>query len=699
MIDLLSPFRKIFHRNPGDIHYKYPEIVAQSYSTILTDDVDLNPVKPGKKFDFHKYSDAVVSIVNGSEPKFSIGIYGEWGSGKTTLMRMIERKLKPERFQWKDLTNGNTKSDSLKKYLMNSFQINWIDKKNIIYKSKGKKKISLKDPDSSQEMTLDLDEQKMNAPLRQDGKLLYEFSVRKNEKNDFVLCENNILTVWFNAWRYENEEEFALIPLMKSIAFTIGDHPIYKDLKPLILRTLAIVGKDALRFYALKYFMTEKGVEEFENNLKKKFGDSEEFDREALYFEGIKKIEQKMLDILAIEEFKKSRIVVFVDDLDRCSPEKTLEVFESIKVFLDIKGFIFILGLSREALDKLIVARYENMGLKDISGEDYIRKIIQVEIQIGKWDDTSIGDLIDEISKGLDDKFRDAVKGNKELINLVVESNPRQTKRFINNLIIALTANPKLETNTFLCIEALQKRWISFYNNLSNTRFLKEIKTGLDLKEEERFKHLNKLEEDQKTGNLGYDLSELRICYIDEDLWSFLDKCGKFILKDITSSEEPTTQKEEEAAEAFETYKTARDSTEIPESISARGIDELDYYSELWEKSNEFGMKLQNNLFQNSKSSLKTRLELVVELMAYFQRVDETRTSDKVLARLILDVKRLVQQQVELSVRVDHEDINDKDYELRLEYMLRGTADLLKKIGVIAEINKDRIKRLKKRLE
>jgi len=699
LIDLLSPFRKIFHRNPGDIHYKYPEIVAQSYSTILTDDVDLNPVKPGKKFDFHKYSDAVVSIVNGSEPKFSIGIYGEWGSGKTTLMRMIERKLKPERFQWKDLTNGNTKSDSLKKYLMNSFQINWIDKKNIIYKSKGKKKISLKDPDSSQEMTLDLDEQKMNAPLRQDGKLLYEFSVRKNEKNDFVLCENNILTVWFNAWRYENEEEFALIPLMKSIAFTIGDHPIYKDLKPLILRTLAIVGKDALRFYALKYFMTEKGVEEFENNLKKKFGDSEEFDREALYFEGIKKIEQKMLDILAIEEFKKSRIVVFVDDLDRCSPEKTLEVFESIKVFLDIKGFIFILGLSREALDKLIVARYENMGLKDISGEDYIRKIIQVEIQIGKWDDTSIGDLIDEISKGLDDKFRDAVKGNKELINLVVESNPRQTKRFINNLIIALTANPKLETNTFLCIEALQKRWISFYNNLSNTRFLKEIKTGLDLKEEERFKHLNKLEEDQKTGNLGYDLSELRICYIDEDLWSFLDKCGKFILKDITSSEEPTTQKEEEAAEAFETYKTARDSTEIPESISARGIDELDYYSELWEKSNEFGMKLQNNLFQNSKSSLKTRLELVVELMAYFQRVDETRTSDKVLARLILDVKRLVQQQVELSVRVDHEDINDKDYELRLEYMLRGTADLLKKIGVIAEINKDRIKRLKKRLE
>ena len=30
------------------------------------------------------------------------------------------------------------------------------------------------------------------------------------------------------------------------------------------------------------------------------------------------------------------RILVFIDDLDRCSPKTTLEVFESIKAFLDI---------------------------------------------------------------------------------------------------------------------------------------------------------------------------------------------------------------------------------------------------------------------------------------------------------------------------------------------------------------------------
>ena len=35
-------------------------------------------------------------MIKGSTPKFSVGIYGEWGTGKTTLMRIIEEKLKSD---------------------------------------------------------------------------------------------------------------------------------------------------------------------------------------------------------------------------------------------------------------------------------------------------------------------------------------------------------------------------------------------------------------------------------------------------------------------------------------------------------------------------------------------------------------------------------------------------------------------------
>jgi hypothetical protein len=89
--------------------------------------------------------------------------------------------------------------------------------------------------------------------------------------------------------------------------------------------------------------------------------------------------------------------------------------------------------------------------------------------------------LIDKISEDLDDNYRQVVKMNKDLIEQVVESNPRQAKRFINNLIIALAANPGLDYYTFLVIESLQKRWKYFYKNLSNTTFLKEIRRLITL--------------------------------------------------------------------------------------------------------------------------------------------------------------------------------------------------------------------------
>jgi hypothetical protein len=508
------------------------------------------------------YGSSTVNIINGSDPKFSIGIYGEWGSGKTTLMRMIERKLTPERFRWEDIPTKKPQSDMLRQYLKTNFKIEWIDSQTFDKSSDGDC-IHLK---KEKHLSIVLNKQHMNATLRIDERPVYQFLVRRNGSSLFV-CESNILTVWFNAWRYENEKEFALIPLMKTIAYTIGEHPIYKDIKPLILRALAIIGKDALRFYAMKYFMTQKGIDEFEANLRSKFEDSEEFDKEALYFEGIKKIEQKMLEILENKRHHNSRIVVFIDDLDRCSPEKTLEVFESIKVFLDIKGFIFILGLSRETLDKLIVAKYEKMGLKDISGEQYIRKIIQIEIQIGKWIHNSIGDLIDRISGDIDDNYREVVKENKGLIEQVVESNPRQAKRFINNLIIALAANPHLDYNTFLVIEALQKRWKYFYKNLSNAKFLKEIKRGLQMSRDQRIEYISTLEH-QKAQGLPYDLlpifDDLKYCYVDEELWSFLRKFGDPILHDISASGEQATEEEVTATQRLEDYQQASESSNIP---------------------------------------------------------------------------------------------------------------------------------------
>ena len=78
-----------------------------------------------------------------------------------------------------------------------------------------------------------------------------------------------------------------------------------------------------------------------EKNLLPKMDILSSVDKETVYFEGIEKIENEMKKVL-----KSHEIVVFIDDLDRCEPDKALEVLESIKVFLDIEGFVFIVRLS-----------------------------------------------------------------------------------------------------------------------------------------------------------------------------------------------------------------------------------------------------------------------------------------------------------------------------------------------------------------
>ena len=52
-----------------------------------------------------------------------------------------------------------------------------------------------------------------------------------------------------------------------------------------------------------------------------------------------------------------TRIVVFVDDLDRCLPANALDVLESMKLFFDLPGFIFVVGLDESVIDGAIATK------------------------------------------------------------------------------------------------------------------------------------------------------------------------------------------------------------------------------------------------------------------------------------------------------------------------------------------------------
>ncbi|MGA9151967.1 MAG: P-loop NTPase fold protein [Candidatus Nitrosopolaris sp.] len=80
---------------------KQSKLLEFGQSFILTDDIEPKPINPNNQFNFGDYCKAIVSIINGTSEKCSIGIYGKWGTGKTTLMKLVEANLKPQIFCWK----------------------------------------------------------------------------------------------------------------------------------------------------------------------------------------------------------------------------------------------------------------------------------------------------------------------------------------------------------------------------------------------------------------------------------------------------------------------------------------------------------------------------------------------------------------------------------------------------------------------
>ena len=62
--------------------------------------------------------------------------------------------------------------------------------------------------------------------------------------------------------------------------------------------------------------------------------------------------ERLIKEILEQEKYRdyQTKVVFFIDDIDRVRPEKALELLESLKNFLDVEGCVFILAIDYEVV-------------------------------------------------------------------------------------------------------------------------------------------------------------------------------------------------------------------------------------------------------------------------------------------------------------------------------------------------------------
>jgi hypothetical protein len=170
-----------------------------------------------------------------------------------------------------------------------------------------------------------------------------------------------------------------------------------------------------------------------------------------------------------LDKVQVARVVIAIDNLDRCSPERVAEVFSAIKTFLEpalddrlnpgAKSLCFIIAADDEAVRRHLVAQEvrqtapsigsghgtdgeESQRLAREAVDEYLRKFFNGSIRITEMLDDDMreftryemADLFDA-HPSIEDSVRDRLI---ELTAQGLKRNPRRLKQFVNNLELRL---------------------------------------------------------------------------------------------------------------------------------------------------------------------------------------------------------------------------------------------------------------------
>ncbi|MFC1600876.1 P-loop NTPase fold protein [Candidatus Sumerlaeota bacterium] len=260
--------------------------------------------------------------------------------------------------------------------------------------------------------------------------------------------------VWFNAWRYEREEHL-IIPLLATIVSEL-EAATDEEKPKLGEKALEGAGKlrDALRSVlygvSIKGKMGVSGLGDVELGLspEKMIERNKEPDREAaadrvldesLYFRAFEK-----LDKIA-DQANAPRLVIFVDDLDRCFPERAVALLEGIKLVLNQPNIAFVLGLSEKIIQAYLREKYKKeYNIPPSLYEDYLEKLVQLEFRIPDISG-SVRDYVRGLLKREDvfgkippETFDEEYEPLVEICGSACKNNPRAIVRFLNRLLVML---------------------------------------------------------------------------------------------------------------------------------------------------------------------------------------------------------------------------------------------------------------------
>lgn len=253
-----------------------------------------------------------------------------------------------------------------------------------------------------------------------------EFINPHEEITNYRVCR----TVWFNAWKYANEDEL-LVALVRRIVQTMADDSHVKVAIRARLLDPTYPRRDVLNT-VLSWFAIKTPLGEFKPNTGQP--QPTPFSQHAalldLFDNAFNNLLTAWVHHKAGRELnpQKGVLVVFIDDLDRCLPEKTVQVLEAIKLFLDRPGCIFVIGADVELVRQAVESHYQNTRVTGLAAGDYLDKIIQLRFSLPPLMAGKMEAYLKEMAVG------DEMLAQWQTLIAAAEINPRRVKAVVNDI-------------------------------------------------------------------------------------------------------------------------------------------------------------------------------------------------------------------------------------------------------------------------
>ncbi|GAA5483404.1 KAP family P-loop NTPase fold protein [Haloferula sargassicola] len=258
----------------------------------------------------------------------------------------------------------------------------------------------------------------------------------------------HIVPIWFEAWRYQHESApvVALLHEIRSqLSFGQKFLTSAGKMSEVAIRGALMSIEDVTKKIGFQASKIQEAGEAWEReNLATALPSAQlrEFLDEALG------------KLLGEEEDsgKDRRLVVFIDDLDRCEPETAYRLLESLKVYLNLRRCVFVLGLNQREVERALakVMPSNRNGSADlmIRAHEYLEKICANVWHLPLVSPAAQETLLREwLGDQLDDEFIEAVIALLHA-HQFLPANARRIKAFANALLRLYQSGVNDETST-----------------------------------------------------------------------------------------------------------------------------------------------------------------------------------------------------------------------------------------------------------